>query len=210
MTEYLQGRQAIYEYLYMTYYNIPDARFIEVSKKFLSVFNMLGTETNEEIAIGAEVLSDYFKENSHKSDCELAERLNVAFTKLFSIGMELPQTENRWRAEEKGMADIIISISNYFADAGIIKPTEINVPIDSYSIELFYLYRTSRSAAESEGETRDKIIDAQLNFIKDHILCWTDNFTNAVIEKTDRTNFYHALAYLSNGFIKYDFSILDE
>ncbi len=77
------------------------------------------------------------------TDEELAIRLNVEFTKLFIKGdSKVWLTETLWRDSEKTKENIIISVSNYFADAGIIKPTNINMPIDSYSMELFYLYRT--------------------------------------------------------------------
>ncbi len=210
MTEYLKGRQAIYEYLYMGYYKIPGAGFAELSKKFLPVFKALGTDTGGEIASGAEALAAYFEKNAHMTDKELAVRLNVNFTKLLNkrnlIGS---QTENIWRQEEKSKEEIIISVSNYFADAGVVKPTEINMPIDSYGMELFYLYRTSRAAAESEGDARYKILAAQTAFAQDHILCWTDRFTRAILNQSDEKNFYRALAYLSNGFLKYDFSVSD-
>jgi TorA maturation chaperone TorD len=209
MTEYLQGRQAIYEYLYMASYKIPDANFAEISKKFLPVFAALGEEAGGEMADGAEILSNYFKENAQMTDEELALRMNVEFTKLFTKGDEFPLTERRWREKEIAHADTIVSVSNHFADGNVVKPTEINTPIDSYGMELFYLYATSRNAAESECETQDKIITDQIAFAKDHILRWTDKFTNAILEKTNKTNFYHAIAHLSNGFLKYDFSLLE-
>ena len=209
MTEYLRGRQKIYEYLYMAYYKVPDADFIKATKEFSNIFTMLGAEIGGEIDNGDGLLAAFLKENAHISDEELAGRLNFAFTKLFIKGnSDICKSERHWRCMEKTAEDIIVSVSNYFADANAVKPTEINLPIDSYSMELFYLYHTSKAAAENEGEARYKILEEQLNFINDHILCWTDKFTGAVIEKTDSANFYHPLAYLSNGFIKYDFNTL--
>ncbi len=205
--EYLLGRQAIYEYLYMAYYNVPDAAFVDLSRKFLPVFEGLGAETGGELVSGAKSMSVYLNTHRHMTDEELAVRLNVEFTKLFIKGdSKIWLTENLWRAAEKAKTDIILSVSGYFADAGIIKPTAINMPIDSYSMELFYLYRTSRAAAKSEGEARDKILSAQSSFIKEHILCWTDMFKHAIIEQTDGMGFYSSIARLSNGFIKYSSS----
>lgn len=209
MNEYLRGRQAIYEYLYMGHYKIPDAAFVELSKKFLPVFKALGSELGGEIASGAAGLSSYFKKNEQMTDKELAANLNVSFTKLFNKKELIKSlTENIWRQAEKTKADIIISVSNYFADADVIKPSEINMPIDSYGMELFYLYRTSLAAVESEGETRSKILAGQLAFMKDHILCWTDMFTEDILKHTEAADFYNALASLSNGFLKNDLHYL--
>lgn len=189
----LKGRAAIYEYLFRAFYKVPDENFLKVTKNFnqvaLSVANDSDSPFVKEGAgkINAFINSDLFK----KDDCLLS--LNAVFTSLFVIGTRISDRESRRREDKIGHNDVILSVSKYMADALITKPVAVNMPVDSFSMELFYMFKTAWPFKREQAA-----------FMDEHLIAWSGEYLKEVAEKAEKNEygaFYSGLAYFCYGFL---------
>lgn len=209
LNAFLKGRQAVYEFLYLTFYKIPDYSFMPVIGQFATPFARLaGGSDNSDLQAGVTQYTDYIASIKGKSAAENAQQLNADFTRLFISGPHsISLTESKCFPNESD-AEIILSLTDFFADSRIVKPSIINLPIDSYPMELFYLFKTSQQAAEAvEEERAAEIIREQIRFMDNHILRWHTDMRDAVLELDEgkeHGGFYHAAALLTSGFLMVD------
>ncbi len=208
LNAFLKGRQAVYEFLYLTFYKIPDYSFMPVIGQFATPFARLADSSdNCDLQAGVKQYNDYLAFIKGKSTAESAQQLNADFTRLFIAGPHsISLTESKCFPNESD-ATIILSLTDFFANSKISKPSIINLPIDSYPMELFYLFKTSQKAAEAMDDEAAEIIKEQIKFMDSHILRWHTNMRDAVLQlegEKEHSGFYHAAALLSSGFLAVD------
>ncbi len=214
LADILKGRQAIYEFLFVASYKVPDNSFKSLIIKSVPYFSALAASCeNADLKEGAAILSEFTGEIHNMDDTDVAGILNTSFTELYLIGsksVELKETV--WREGEWQREKIILSLSDYFARDNVVKPTVVNLPIDSYPMELFYLFKTAEKAAASDKDTAKNIIARQIEFMDIHILRWHRKFQKEVLKACDvkeLSAFYKAVVLLAAGFVEFDRVLAD-
>lgn len=206
----LQGRQAIYEYLYVAYYRPPDDEFMNMSNAFADIFAALASETDDGNAKNAAEMMRLqlpVDENKRLS-------MNATFSKLFFLSGKIENTESRRRAKEVARVEIITEISKKFAECSINKPTAINLPIDSFPSELYFMFQTARMLVNymNDGQAFSKTANNQLLFLNNHLLKWSGGFIGEIISRYGNSHldvFYHGLGILTEHFLRYDAGFLE-
>jgi putative dimethyl sulfoxide reductase chaperone len=100
--------------------------------------------------------------------------------------------------------------------AGYQKPKDYNEPEDHIALELDFMAYLSRLTTTSidEGKVDFALgyVKLQKEFMKDHLLRWTDKFSKRLLSKSEKreTDFYHALAMMLESFVALDDQTLDD
>lgn len=206
----LQGRQAIYEYLYIAYYRPPDDEFIKTTNAFADIFAALASETgNDNVKNAAERmrLPLPLDENRRLS-------MNATFSELFFLSGKIENTESRRRVKEVARVEIIKEISENFAECSVNKPTVINLPIDSFPSELYFMFEMAERLVNSvnDGQLFSKTAECQLLFLNNHLLRWSGGFVDEIISRYCNSHlelFYHDLGIVTEYFLRFDSGFLE-
>jgi TorA maturation chaperone TorD len=206
MKAFLKGRLAIYEFLYMVFYKVPDNVFVCKIKEIEPIVNAIAAE-DERFKESAELFSEYFR-SAKEPDERVAERLNSEFTRLFLMGhRSITLNESQRMPDER--TDIIFSVSDFFAETGFVKPISPNLSIDSFPMQLFFLFKLAEQAYRKEDEATFKI---HREFMRKHIMRWAREFVSEVTEFAGAGDglFYKACASFALTFLETDLVFLEQ
>ena len=192
----LQGRAAVYEYLFRAFYKVPDENFLKVTESFKDIALSIAADSESSLMKeGAEAVSS-FVQSKLFVDADRLLSLNAVFTSLFISGNRINDRETKRRESEKSHNEIILSVSKYMADAEIIKPAVVNMPVDSFSMELFFMFKTAWPFKKEQAA-----------FMEDHLITWSGAYLKEVAEKADKNEFgalYSGIARFCSGFLEDD------
>jgi TorA maturation chaperone TorD len=206
MKAILKGRLAIYEFLYMVFYKVPDTVFVGKVKEIEPIVSAIAAE-DERFKESAKLFSEYFR-SLREPDERVAERLNSEFTRLFLMGhRSITLNESQRIREER--TNIILSVSDFFAETGFVKPVSPNLSIDSFPMQLFFLFKLAEQAYRKEEEATFQI---HKEFMRKHIMRWVREFVSEVTEFAEAGNglFYKACASFALAFLETDLAFLNQ
>lgn len=202
----INGRRIILEYLWHSFYFVPDNDYIQYTKKILPII--------QEICTGLEDFSEKdetfncFKEYYRlSSSADILEKANISFTKFFVSGEKETDREFLWRNKEVSKESIIVELQALYDKYRIIKPVKINLPVDSISMEIFLLYRLAYN------EQKKDIVADELSLYENHLLKWAEQYFKAQEEKCSLKNadiLYKGLFMFSRIYLLQDYFFLKE
>lgn len=192
----LKGRAAVYECLFRAFYRVPDENFLKLTENFKDIALSLAAESDSVLMKEGATMIDAFILSEFFADKDVLLSLNAVYTKLFVSAKRANDRESRRRDSGKNCNEIILSVSGYFADSKVVKPSVINMPIDSFAMELFYMFKTAYPF--------DK---RQAVFLEDHLGKWQGEYLQETAEAAGNNDcgmFYGGLAKFCSGFLEDD------
>lgn len=202
----ISGRRIILEYLWHSYYFVPDNDYIQYTNKILPVIQEICTGIDG-FPEKAEIINCFQEFDSLRSSLNILEKANISFTKFFVSGEKVKDREFLWRNKEISKEDIIVSLQSVYDKYSIAKPVKINLPIDNISMELFLLYKLAAS------EQKKEIIADELCLYENHLLKWIELYFKAQEEKCSLKNadtLYKGLFMFSRIYLLHDYFFLKE
>lgn len=170
--------------------------------------------SNSEMEMGIKILSNWGKE----SESESLTALQTDYSQLFLVPPygAIPY-ESPWLDHEHLMfQEPTLKVREMYHQFGVQTLQENRFPDDHIGLELEFMaylnqnYLTLPSSqVEVSSPTSQEWLAAQIRFLEEHLLLWVPDLTRSQIASAS-TAFYQGLAYLLNGFILWDFSILSE
>jgi TorA maturation chaperone TorD len=190
----------------MVFYKVPNTVFVGKIKEFEPIVKAIAAE-DERFAESAELFSEYFYSVKEPDEC-VAERLNSEFTRLFLMGYRSIALDESQRIREE-RTDIILSISNFFAETGFVKPVSPNLSIDSFPMQLFFLFKLAEQAYRKEEK---RSLKTHREFMQKHIMRWVREFVSEVTKFAGVEDglFYKACACFALAFLETDIAFLNQ
>ena len=96
----ISGRRIILEYLWHSYYFVPDNDYIQYTNKILPVIQEICTGIDG-FPEKAEIINCFQEFGSLRSSLDILEKANISFTKFFVSGEKVKDREFLWRNKEK-------------------------------------------------------------------------------------------------------------
>lgn len=202
----INGRKIIMEYLWQSFYTVPDNDYIEYTSKILPIIQEISSGL-EDFAQKDEMVSCFKDFNKIKNSPDILEKTNISFTKFFISGEKEKDREFLWLDDKVSKEDIIISLQAVYDKYGIVRPTKINLPIDNIGMEIFLLYKLAGIEQSKE------VVSDELGLYENHILKWFDRYFKTQEEKCKQKNadsLYKGLFMFSGMYLRYDYLFLKE
>ncbi len=199
MKNYLLGRQAIYEFFTLVFYIVPDERLLKAIDTFIPVFEALEKEIPAKFSRGLSILKKC-------NDLDILS-LNMQFTRLFLLGLRSVELKESRHRSSLNPTELILSVTLFYADNNIPRPSGVNFSIDSFPSELYFMFKMSEKTAES-GHM--KYMTQQRLFLEKHLLQWVPMFSSNVLKEAGEQGFYSAMVLLVEEFLTIDFKNLKE
>lgn len=202
----ISGRKIILEYLWHSFYFIPDNDYLQYTNKILPVIQDICTGI-EHFLKKNEIINCFQEFSSLSSSLDILEKANISFTKFFVSGEKVKDREFLWRNEEISKEDIVVELQAVYDKYRIAKPVKINLPIDNISMEIFLLYKLA------VNEQSKDIISDELHLYENHLLKWAEQYFKTQEEKCSLKNadaLYKGLFIFSRIYLLHDYFFLKE
>jgi TorA maturation chaperone TorD len=200
----------------LAYYREPTRGFLEglaANDPFTSAPLVSG---NEHIRRGLQTLSaslEPFKQGVSDQDLE---RLQWDHFRMF-IGSGMPQAppwESVYRTKERSMfGPHTFEVRSFYERFGLVSERRDREPEDHIGLELeFMAYLSGRHGAclrRGDPEEAATSLQAQRDFLGDHLLPWAPQFCQDV-SRSAESDFFVGVAYLTEGFLTWDDRFLRE
>ncbi len=212
-----ESRSRAYKFLYYML-QPPDGEFLKLvkSKEFYESLNLIIPYSGD-LSTGLERIKRYVERANMISPDRLLERLSYTYTRVFrgiKPGYSPPPP---YESVYRGGAPWIIEaeIASIYARYGL-KP-KLREPPDSLVVELAFMSYlcAEEAAARKSGDMKRvlSIIEAQINFLKEHILTWVPEFCSIAMEYCKKigedAELYLGILELMSRFLEHDMLILE-
>jgi len=210
LQKYLAVRKKIYSLLGYAFYKEADAEYIAELRTFMPIFKELqGALGNEHLLQGI----DYVEATS---DAELG-ILKMQFARIFlstsyatKLKSVVPQESVYLSPNRISMQDQRDEVLEIYYSEGIGKNKDFHEPDDHITAEFHFMSQMSQKSIDDldSGITAAlPRLKLQVDFLNNHILKWVPAVCDDIVEITE-TNFFKAVAKLTNGFIETDCQML--
>ena len=211
-----EWRGHLYSLMGLAYYRQPTREFIEglaANDPFTSAPLM---SANEQIRRGLQTLSaslESFRQGVSERDLE---QLQWDHFQMF-IGSGMPQAppwESFHRTEEKLMfSHHTVEVRAFYERFGLVSERKDQEPEDHIGLELeFMAHLCERHGAclrRSDLEEASLTLQAQRDFLSEHLLTWAPQFCQDVC-RCAQSDFFVGMADLTEGFLTWDHCFLSE
>jgi len=203
--EVLIGEMLLLSFLSKAFQSYPDVEWLQ-SLVADNIFaeSPLG-DTHSDVGLGLFMLQDWSERNKNGISNEQFNRLKEDYIRMF-IGLDeilAPPWEsvyfNRARMvfQEK-----TIQVRKWYRRFGLEAQKLHKEPDDHIGLEMSFLSYLSGAALQALEENNqngfEQLLDAQKQFLFEHLLKWGPHWCSLVKEKS-QTDFYQGLAVLTNG-----------
>lgn len=163
--------------------------------------------------VGLNFLVDFFNAAPGWDETQWRE-LRSEYQRLF-VGpdaLPAPPWESVYRSEEHVILDEHTLAVREFYRAWGLEPQKLNQePDDHVGLELEFMAllteRTSAALAESNTDAAKELIEAQVRFLEEHVLCWIEPFCTRLAQGTDN-GLYKGLALFTPDYVRMDAEML--
>jgi TorA-specific chaperone len=104
-------------------------------------------------------------------------------------------------------------VLEFYAEFQLVVTSEFKEPEDHIAVELAFLQKLSKliyvSLKEDNRDEAVRILKAQCKFMEQHLLRWVHILGKDLLS-ADADGFYAALAHMTMGFVKVDYSYISE
>lgn len=211
-----EWRGHLHALLGLAYFREPSREFIEVLAAN-DPFSLLGSlSKDEQMSSGLRLLSgslETFKLGV--SDRDLEPLQGDHFQLFVGSGMPMaPPWESFHRTEERLMiSNYTLEVRSFYERFGLVSERKDQEPEDHIGLELEFMSwlcdRCARHLRAGDVEEAARALQAQRDFLDDHLLPWVARFCEAVA-RSAWTDFYRGVANLTEGFVAFDRRILAE
>lgn len=185
------------------------------SDLFESLSHLQASDGEEAADQGLAVIVAYLNECPEDPLTELA----VDYTRLFIVRNEHGRDaaypfESVYTSKEALLMDTARDeVVKLYRQAGLAKDSSWKQGEDHISLELEYMgvlaQKTAQALENNALNEAQKFVDAQISFLKNHLLTWISPFTDAM-EKVAKSGFYKGVALLTRGYLEQDYVCLQE
>lgn len=202
----MNGRKIIMEYLWHSFYFVPDEDYIQYTNKILPIIQEISTDV-EDFTEKDEMVNCFKDFNDMKNSADILEKANISFTKFFVSGEKEKDREFLYLDKKVSKEDIIVSLQTLFDKYGIIKPSKINLPVDNINTEIFLLYKLAGKEQSKE------VVSDELGLYENHILKWAEQYFKAQEKRCllkNADSLYKGLFIFSRMYLLHDYLFLKE
>ncbi|MDR2868871.1 MAG: molecular chaperone TorD family protein [Deferribacteraceae bacterium] len=206
------GRAAFYELFTEVFNEAPNDNILKAVAAFAPHFRNMAEEIDDaSLKAGADELTELLKTSTDLTE------LNRSFTTLFLLGSSsVPTAESVYLSTTKLLKqepwDEIIDFY-YKHNFGL--PEEMKQTEEHISSEMLFMYylsaKTATALANNSEDEAEGLIDAQLEFMEQHIIRWIPEMCDIIAKSAyEHVGFYKTIAKLLKGFLFYDVELLKE
>ncbi len=211
-----EGRGHLYALWGLVYYRDPTRGFIEglAANDPFSLLDSLSVD--ERIAGGLRLLSETLEPfRTGVCDRDLEHLQGDHFQLFIGCGMPAaPPWESFYRTEERLMvSNRTLEVRSFYERFGLVSERKDQEPEDHIGLELEFMgWLCDRyGQCVRKGEVREAALalQAQRDFLDDHLLQWIGRFSGEVA-RSAWTDFFRGMAQLTEGFVAWDRLFLGE
>lgn len=170
-------------------------------------------EEHPELKDGIGLVNKYFETFEMNKDFE---KLHWDYTRMFIGPHELPV--HIWESSYVNKYGLLfqeetLRVRRLYQSYGLETVQQGREADDHLGLELDFMYHLSElariSVKKEDMNELNKILNDQDYFLRIHLLNWTPDFRDKVLENAE-TDFYKGMARILNGFLEIDKSCLEE
>ncbi len=198
------GQSLMFGLLGKITYTYPDQELLEVIKEEGLFSEAPFGNDQEHTQKGLSLVNDWLDEHRDQQEQALKE-LRVDYTGLFIeiTDKDISPWESVYFTEERGIFQkSTLKVREWYRRFGLQVTKLYKEPDDHVGLEFAFLSHLARQAVEAlEDEDRDrtrKIIQAQKDFLGEHVLTWVPNWSEQLREYA-KTDFYRGVSHLVQG-----------
>lgn len=211
----LASRLFAYNLLKRVFLEEPTKEFLDLltTEGFLEAFPL--ADQNEEIRVGAAEIAEYLKDPNTSTD-NLLTNLSVDFCGLL-LGPGRPSAPP-WESvylSEKGLlfSEETIAIRREYEKYNLKVEKFQREPDDHIAYELDFIRHlcqlTINHLEKKDADKVKELLQSQKDFLTNHLQKWAPQFCQNAV-KNARTNFYRGFAKILEGFLRADYSLLED
>jgi len=206
----MENRAYMYRLLGRIYKEEIDAVFYEQ----LSQMRFYTECEDHELSEGYKLFEAFFQKNHLDPLTDLAvdyARVFLGAGTLENTAAAYPYESVYTSTERLIMQDARDQVLTMYRHFGLDKDENLNMPEDQLGLELefmAYLCNECKQALNEENYSKaEKFIDAQVTFLKEHLLNWVPALCND-IDKCAESKFYLSISKMTSGYLTLDQEIL--
>jgi TorA maturation chaperone TorD len=214
-----EARRSVYDLLSAFYLTLPDQKMVngifdpDFEKELSAVVSAF---ENGEMQEGLKLIANFVSCFKNQPQEEILRRIAVDRTRLLRGISEKdsppPPYESVYRGEWL-WSHSTTEVSRFYCKLGVTLPEAWIESPDYLGIELDFMRLLCQSEEEAwRNDQPEKALEhlgKGMDFLKDHLLKWVDQFCEKMYEVAD-LDFYKGLAKLTSGFLKHDSHLVEE
>lgn len=211
---FLQVRELVYAFLGSVFLNTPSHSQIQQIIQH-QLFDDFPLEIDQnDFQRGLQKLRNWAKNCLNTKLKDILVQLHNDYSRLF-VGpgnLLAPPWESLYLTKEKlSFAFPALEVREFFRRHGLQSEHNNNKPDDHFGLEMEFiskLIQKERVCLEKENLADAlELSKEQLLFLQEHVMKWSDSFTDLVFEHAD-TDYYKGLALLTKGYLTWDYGLL--
>jgi len=209
-TELLAIRQLLYSFLGSSFLYLPNAHQIKTILHD-SLFDELPLViAGEDFQQGLSLLQTWTKESESRAFKEILAELRQDYTAMF-IGpghLLAAPWESVYLTEERlTFGEPTLAVREFYLRHGLEFAKKNSEPDDHFGLEMEFMSKLIagqiQNLAEGLQEEAAFFESEQLVFLQEHLLKWTDDFTDNILNNA-RTLYFQGLARFTKGYVAWD------
>ncbi|QUN07099.1 molecular chaperone TorD family protein [Shewanella yunxiaonensis] len=203
------NREELYLLLGRLYKLEVDESLLERLAEMQFPKNSGDAELNE----GYQLLTNYLKHQKNETD------LAVDYARVFLgagiySGLVAHPYESVYTSPERlVMQEAWVDVVATYHANGLDKAASLDIPEDHIALECEFMaylcHKIQQAMSKDDWSTITRAIDTQKEFLQKHLLNWVPNFCED-IQRCASSDFYKAVAKITDRFLKLDLDILEE
>jgi TorA maturation chaperone TorD len=203
--ELFVGQSLLLNLLGMVLFRYPDEDLIQsvLHEEIFSEVPFAGKQPD--VISGSSLLCSWLSENKRRGEDELLSELQADYTRLF-IGpgkvLAPPYESVHFSSDRLMFQKETLQVRQWYARFGLQSEKIYNEPDDHIGLELLFMAhlaaQVAAAAKQEDGETLDRMLEAQRMFASTHLFRWAFRWCDQVCEHT-HTDFFRGIALMTQG-----------
>lgn len=196
--EIFEARLELVDFVIEVFYDTPDVAFIE--RLLDGDVELPDDSINDDLDTGFDLFREFLAANEGRDPAEVADELGQEYSRLFAAPRPpvLPH-ETYFRDDTDFMADGLANVTASYSAAGWEPSEEYPEEDDFIAVELAFL----RTLISRQRAGQEEAFGFERVFLDEHLLTWSDDLLDAIVEQTDETYFL-AAAYAFVGLLEFE------
>ncbi|WP_336036919.1 TorD/DmsD family molecular chaperone [Halobacterium yunchengense] len=192
------ARLELVDFLVDALYDVPDPEF--VGRLLDGGLETPEAAVEDDLDRGFEYLREFVAEREGEDPDDVADDLNVEYTRLF-VGPRPPVQphETYFREDTDFLSTGLAEVEASYGAAGWSKPQSVSEEADFAGVELLFL----RDLVDRQRRGEEAAVGYERVFLDEHLGEWVEDFRDAVREETDEP-FYLAAAHVFAGLVAFE------
>ncbi len=207
LLQILKGREVIYAVLSDLFLNIPVADNIDLLSSLMPSLEEMCDDDNSSIKLknGISALSSFISGYKNAENKEsIIDNLTTSYTRLYCLGNGAAVSESVYVSPDH-LINQDTEVEKLYKSCNFDMHSQSNEPLDHISYELMFMSYLSKGLGMQYEKSNDQqslaLLKLQHSFLKEHIINWIEDFSNATKRFPESESFYGPLCDIVEGFV---------